>query len=235
VWGGVGANFLRYDQSIQNNGSGVGFQSFTGPSLFAKLNRSINRDWAAQASINYSPGETSSSSAVKVEDGNYAWTFLSSELTYFPPHWKFSKKRKFLTELGIQGGIQYHNVPFVARSSAIDSTVTAVESNNIIMMTAGATAIFHYGRYWLLETFFRYQYPLQAGRLYDIEQKFAFDGSVGVIYKWKPDWRLGGFWYGQWHKYDFSNAPDRFSGSKINGEQDLFFSNLEFRIGYEFD
>lgn len=235
VWGGIGANFLRYDQETSSTSSALGFQSFTGPSLFAKVARSINRDWAAHATINYSPGKTSSGNDVTVESGNYAWTFLTGEATYFPSQWKLTKKRKYFTEFGIQGGLQYHNIPFVMRSSTTDATATSVETNEIIMMAAGATMMVHYGRYWIFESFLRYQHPLSSGSLYDSEPKMAFDGSVGFIYKWKPDWRLGAFWYGQWHEYDFKNAPDKFSGDKVSGSQSLFFSNLEFRIGYEFD
>ncbi len=232
VWGGVGANFLKYDQVISGLESAVGFQSFTGPALFMKVARSLNRDWAAQMSANYSPGKVASSDSINVGTGSYAWTFLTGEATYFPPQWKLTKSQKRLTEFGIQAGLQYHNIPFVTRSSASNASV---ETNDVIMMAVGATAIINYSRYWLFETFLRYQYPLSSGGLYDIQSKFAFDGSLGMIYKWKPDWRLGGFWYGQWHQYKYKNAPDAFSGGKVSGDQDLFFSNLEFRIGYEFD
>jgi hypothetical protein len=85
----------------------------------------------------------------------------------------------------------------------------------------------------------RYQFPLSTqsdgASQFDISPRFAFDGSVGLSYNLTPRTRLGMFWYGQWHEYEFKNAPDAFSGDKISGDQSLFFSNWEFRMGFEFD
>src|SRR5690606_11232204 len=184
-------NFLKYDQNMPNIPAGIGFQSFTGPALYAKVVRSINREWAAQATINRSPGKTSSSDSVNIQKGDYAWLFLTGEATYFPPQWKFSKKNSFFNEFGVQAGLQYHSIPFFARSSTTDATASSVETNSVLMAAVGATSVLHYKRYWLFEAFLRYQHPLQSGSLYDIDPKFAFDGSHGVIYKWKANWRLG--------------------------------------------
>lgn len=234
IWGGLGMNFLRYDQDMPGISSGVGFQSFTGPAVYTKVVRSLNRDWAVQATLNNSPGKAASSSAVQLSQGSYNWTFLTGELTYFPPRWKFAKK-KYFNEFGIQTGFQYHSVPFYSRYSTTDPNAAGVVTNNILMMDIGATSVLHYGQYWFFESFLRYQHPVQSGTLYEISPKFAFDGSIGIVHKWKPDWRLGAFWYGQWQEYNFKNAPDAYSGSKIDGSQSLFFSNWELRVGFEFD
>ena len=238
VWGGLGYNYLKYEQNIPEIPAGVGFQSFAGPALYAKVVRSLNSDWAFQSTINRSPGKAASSSSVTITKGSYEWSFLTGEFTYMPPHWKMPTKKMY-NQFGLQAGLQYHVVPLFARSSATDPAVTSVETNSLLMMAAGGTWIAHYGQYWLFEAFMRYQYPLQSGSRFDIDPQFAFDGSLGIIHKLQPDWRVGFFWYGQWHKYNFKNAPDKFlessGGGKVSGDQSLFFSDLEFRVGYEFD
>ena len=55
----------------------------------------------------------------------------------------------------------------------------------------------------------------------------------GAYYKINRNWRVGGFWYGQWHEYEYEHF-DKFDGADITGEQTLFFSNAEVRLGYEF-
>jgi hypothetical protein len=44
---------------------------------------------------------------------------------------------------------------------------------------------------------------------------------------------MGAYWYGQWHEYKFNyyNAND---GVENSGDQSLFYSNAELRLGLEF-
>lgn len=239
LWGGIGFNFLSYDQetSIPSN---LNLQSFELPSLYAKAVRTINKDWAIQVTYNRAPGKTQSSSSVRVSQGTYNWTFYTAEFTYYPQILKF-KYRRYFSEIGIQIGGQHHQIPFIARSSASDSNIASVETNEVSMLAAGATWLIHYDRYWMLESFFRYELPVASGDLFKIKPKTAFDASVGLIYKWKPDIRAGLFFYGQWLDYDFTDHRDYYysaNGSSdpyVDGSQSMFFSNIEARIGWEFD
>jgi hypothetical protein len=238
LWSGLGVNYLRYDQTITTIPSTVGFQSFSGPALFSKVVYNYSKKWAAQVTYNQSPGEASSSSDVTLTKDTYTWSYFTGELTYFPTKWKRPTKNTH-NEFGLQGGLQFHTVPFFARSSATNEATTSIETNSILMGTFGGAWLMHYSRYWLFETYMRYQYPITSGSSFDIKPQFAFDGSLGAIYKWKPNWRGGLFWYGQWHKYNIENAPDAYleanSNTKVQGSQSLFFSDLEFRIGYVFN
>ena len=78
----------------------------------------------------------------------------------------------------------------------------------------------------------RYQQALSVGSLFEIVPSIAFDGSLGAFYKFKNNWRVGSFWYGQYHKYDYTST--RIDSEDVNGEMSLFFSNLELRVGYTF-
>ncbi len=235
VWLGVGANLLVYDQTISELSTDIGYQSFKGPSYFAKFYSVLSPAWAFQSTYNSSPGESTSSDAISVKQGEYNWVFYTAEVTYFPNHWKVSGRFSYLTEFGLQVGLQQHSLPFVFRSSSTDSTEATITTNSATLLSAGATMVIHTARQWFIESFLRYQYPLNSGSLYNLNPELAFDGSVGFVHKLKSNLRIGGFWYGQLHKYNFTEGPDDFTGNAISGSQTLLFSNLELRLGYEFD
>jgi hypothetical protein len=240
IWGGIGFNYLKYEQETSDIPSSLQFESFEAPSYSGKLVYSFTEEWAFQFTANHSPGQTSSSNAVQVSQDTYSWDYYTFDSTFFHPDWKFLYKDLY-TEVGAQVGIQYHKVPFVARSSTTDPAVANVETNDLVMIAFGGAWNIHYGRYLILETFLRYQLPFYYGDLFDMQVDFAIDGSAGLVYKWRPDWRVGLYWYGQWHKYKFSNHRDVFfeanggGGPDIDGKQELFYSNIEARIGWVFD
>jgi len=215
-------------------------ESFDGPTLYGKISRSLNKEFSFQVTANRAPGRTASSPDIQVSQGNYNWTFLSGDFTFFKETWKKKRKNRF-TEFGLQWGAQYHIVPFIARSSTTNPTTASIETNEIFLFAVGGTWLTHFSRYLMLETFLRYQVPFGSGSLFDVNYRLAFDGSVGLIYKWKPDWRIGTFWYGQYHDYNIRGHRDRYfeanggGGPDISGNQAMLYSNLEFRVGYEFD
>jgi hypothetical protein len=238
LWAGLGYNYLEYSQST-NIPSNLRFQSFDAPSIFFKFWRAFGPEYSLQATFNRAPGLTSSSGAVVVQQGSYAWTYFAADLSYLRSNWKFRYK-KYFTEMGILGGLQYHEVPFLARSSTTDPNAESVNIDNLVMVALGGEWLIHYDRYWLLETSLRYQYPVYSSPQFDIEPNVAFDGSVGLIYKYRPDFRFGVFWYGQYQDYNFKNHRDVYLAaqgqpSMVSGSQYLFFTNIELRFGWEFD
>src|SRR5690606_26188376 len=85
--------------------------------------------------------------------------------------------------------------------------------------------------YWLM----RYQFPFSSKASgsdnFTITPVFAFDGSIGASYDLTQRLKLGFFWYGQWHQYNFSYGD----GTVTNdGFQSLFYSNMDLRLGYDF-
>jgi hypothetical protein len=228
---------MKYDQT-SDIPSNLTFHSTKVPALFAKVSRIIKKNWQLQGTFNYSPGDTSSSEKINVVEDQYNWTFLSVNATYLSPNWK-STSEGYPSQFGVQGGFQYHLVPFIQRSSSTDPQAVSLTTNQVIMATLGAVYNVQVNRYWALETFLRYQLPVGSGSVFKVSPQLAFDGSVGAIYKYSPQWRTGLFWYGQYQKYGFGEHEDVYlkanGGAKVTGSQTLFFSNIEARLGYEFD
>lgn len=238
LWGGIGLNFLSYDQSTSIP-SEITLKSFDMPTIFAKAAYSLDDRLSLQTTYNQAPGKTTSSPLIQVAQGEYHWTYWTAEATYFPKAWKVFIGQQ-LIEFGANLGAQYHSIPFIGRSSATSSTTASVYTNSMTMMAVGATALLHYSRFWTLEAFARYQVPYSTGSIFDVNSDFAFDGSMGAIYKLSPDLRLGLFWYGQYQKYRFTNFNDPYlaqnsTNGLVSGDQTLLFSNFEARIGWEFN
>ncbi|RYZ77249.1 MAG: hypothetical protein EOP05_02470 [Proteobacteria bacterium] len=80
------------------------------------------------------------------------------------------------------------------------------------------------------------QFPLSSAAAdsaakFSLDQKFLFDGSVGVEKLIGKDLWLGLHWYGQYHSVDFT-----YRDSLINtgGTQSIIFSDIELRLLKEF-
>jgi hypothetical protein len=85
---------------------------------------------------------------------------------------------------------------------------------------------------WAYEMFMAYQVPIFTSSQISIKPEVMFNGSIGAYYKYTPTWYIGSFWYGQLHSYSYSTHNSSF-GEDFSGRQQLFFSNIELRIGYE--
>jgi hypothetical protein len=85
--------------------------------------------------------------------------------------------------------------------------------------------------YWLM----RYQYPLTSkadgASQWSMQPVFAFDGSIGASYNITRQLKLGLFWYGQWHQFNYTYSDGTVVDS---GFQSLFYSNVDVRLGIDF-
>ncbi|NQZ00994.1 MAG: hypothetical protein HRT45_10060 [Bdellovibrionales bacterium] len=239
LWFGTGFNYLRYNQTSSTIGSDLLFQTFKGPSYFGKGWLWLSETWDISGTAKMSPGNTSSSDSITVTQGDYEWYIFATEATYYPENLRFEMFQNYKAQLAFRFGVQYHLVPFIARSADSQTTAEIVQ-NEITMATAGFKFLIREQSRLTYEIFMRYQYPVSSGDVFEITPKFAFDGSLGIVYDYGKNWRAGLFWYGQWHEYDFvhrdayreANGIEPFD---IEGSQSLFFSNIEIRGGYEFN
>lgn len=217
VWGGLGYNYVRYEQS------GVYFESFKGPAFLLKGQYEFSPIWTFQSNLKSSPGSTVSSDKLTVQEGDYNWITFTADAIQMPEKWNgrlFGQNWKY----GLRYGIQYHIVPFLVEVATDTYSVT---TNTLTMATLGGHVEVNRDRRIYYEGYLEYQYPLMSGSKFKIQPTFAFDGSVGMIYRYKAHWRLGLFWYGQWHQYDYTSDDGE-------GSQTLFYSNIEARVGFDF-
>ncbi|MCB0408182.1 MAG: hypothetical protein KDD34_08265 [Bdellovibrionales bacterium] len=242
LWFGAGGNYLYFQQSSPTINQNINFKTLKLPSAFAKAWMWLNETWDISATAKMSPGNTSSSQDIQVQQGSYQWWIFATEATYYPESMRYDIFTNYKAQLAWRFGLQHHIVPFVARTENFDvNNTTTVLTNDITMATAGFKFLIREHSRFTYEVFLRYQYPLMSGDTFEIQPKFAFDGSLGAIYEYTKNWRVGLFWYGQWHEYQFTHE-DTYRKNKfpsldpnITGDTRLFFSNIELRAGFEFN
>src|SRR5690606_38473669 len=104
---------------------------------------------------------------------------------------------------GVRVGVQQHKTPFLFLDA--DTNLQLKEN---VMRTASLGVLAEivqrrWTHYWLM----RYQFPFssqaEGSNQFEIKPTFAFDGSIGTSYNLTPQLKMGLFWYGQWHQYNF--------------------------------
>ncbi len=221
LWGGIGENYQYYKQSVPSNAGSAEFQNITAPTLYLSVGAQ-GENFGAEFVHKETPGKMSAPAGSTITNGAYIWKSLSTEGLYRPDdsNWRF------------RFGVQSHSMPFMVYTPSL--ALLDIKTNSLVMATLGFDRTYLISNKLRGEWQLRYQHPVTSGASsgdsFKLSPQFAFDGSVGVIYQVTDRFRLGMFWYGQYHHYRF----DYSGSSNFSGEQTLFYSNAELRAGFEF-
>lgn len=232
LWAGVGINYVDYSQSI-NGVYQLTYDSIKAPTFYISSGMHLDDQWAVEGYYKYINGEIDNSSGGQgVMD--FDWNIISFEGLYKNPIKNYKEgflSNMFLThQLIWRVGLQQHVMPFLNLTNSFASTVDLIEFK-LLTAHAGFSYLFNSKNIWSYELILRYQYPILSSSEFSITPSFAFDGSVSATYRWSKNISLGFFWYGQWQSFDYTYKNNSISST---GKQELFFSNVDVRIGYEF-
>ena len=229
AWFGAGYNYVDYRQSVYGIAN-VSDHRLKGPSEYLETGFIGSNSWGGVMSVKYTPGDVN----VAKDDGSnfsgsYKWTTMSVEGILR----KVSKFTLYDIPIvyGLRVGVQQHKTPFIALD---DVNEPSMQTNSTTAASMGVLAEWQRRRwthYWLM----RYQYPLstkaEGVNSFTMDPKFAFDGSIGSSYNITQQLKLGVFWYGQWHQFNFAYSDGT---TKKSGFQTLFYSNVDLRLGFDF-
>jgi hypothetical protein len=226
IWAGLGANFLSVKQAISDTAD-VQYRDLNGPSSYLEAGFLSNKHFGIVGSYKRTPGEIKIESQ-DVADPAFAWDIYSLEGLYALPLRSLILGTPVIW--GVRAGFQYHEFPFLYVGTG-RAVMTA--RNNMLMASLGAfadTQAKRWNYHWLM----RYQHPMRSssddGNSFSVDPSLALDGALGASYRFGDRWRTGLFWYGQFHQYKFDFGSQNRSSQ---GEQSLFFSNLELRLGFD--
>lgn len=227
IWVGAGVNFTSYSQTVPGT-STINFGKIKSPSQVFRAGFFLDDQWGLDLGYNVTPGKAESGSSISVQNGDYEWKALSAETIYRPGSASDTKKSQWLWKLGVQ----QHEMPFIVPLSA---NSIKISSNNMTALTAGLEYRKITSKNLRLETMLRYQLPLasssEEGASFSLSPELTFDGSVGAAYELTPHVFLGVYWYGQYHSYKFDY---KHNANSFSGDQSLFYSNFDLRLGVEF-
>lgn len=223
-WAGSGINFVLVRQSISSTAD-IEYKNTKAPSGFFEAGW-LGRTLGAVFSYKRTPGDVRVDN-YPINKRDFIWSTYSGEALWRSA---YTGPKNLPLIFGLRAGMQSHNFPFLYVAS--DRSLVQ-GSNNLTTASAGffAETLGRVRYYWSM----RYQQPLQAssagGNNVQIHPITAFDGSIGTSYLLNDHWKTGLFWYGQLHNYKF----DYTSATGVNaGTQWLFYTNAEFRLGYDF-
>ncbi len=221
-WFGLGENYQYQHQSVPSVSGQSKFQNIQGPSV-SIASGLTGEKVGAEISYKQIPGRMDSSPTVSVVDGNFTWRILSLDGLY-----KIEN-----SNTALKGGLQFDSVPYMDLNAS-NSTLT-VRSNTITSLKFGFEKSYLFSEKVSGEWTMQYHQPLLSGtsngNTFNIKPEFAFNGSLGGIYKYNDKMYFGLFWYGQWYQYNFEYGT---TSSTYLGRQVLFYSNLDLRIGWKF-
>lgn len=228
-WVGTGYNYVDYRQS--NQLGTITSNSGKMPSQYIETGYTSLKGWGGIFSYKNTPGQitTQLPAGVSLDRREYNWTTMSFEGVMR----RMSRFRLFRRPViyGVRMGVQQHITPFLYLQ---DDTTLQFKYNQMMTGSLGLLAELPSDKwtyFWLM----RYQFPFSSqatgGDQMSISPTFAFDGSIGMAYNFTRQWKLGLFWYGQWHQYNFNYLSSTNSNS---GFQSLFYSNMDMRLGFDF-
>ena len=233
-WFGAGLNFLSLSQT-DTDSSTFNFQGTPNSSYFFKVGGYVSKDApGVEFSYKNAPGSIASSSTLTVTNSNYTWQTFAVEALFLLKEDPFmiSKLDKTWTA---RLGVQQHFNPYLATQSA---SLIDVKQNSITNASLGLELVLGAKQKVRYEFLARYQHPIASsasgGNTYSAKPKLAFDGSVGLATNLSKNFLLGAYWYGQWNQYTFSYYDKPISTSN-SGNQSLFYSSMEVRLGYIFE
>lgn len=227
AWAGTGANYVDTRQSIPGRGTATSHGQYFGSRYF-EGGYNGSSGWGGVFSYKSTPGKIETENAV-INETAYTWSTVGIEA------YRRSLTRLPFTNVplvyGFRVGLQQHKTPFVFLDS---DTNLILKENKMNMGSFGLIAEVQ-RRKWNFYFMTRYQYPFssaaEGSSQFDVKPTFAFDGSIGTSYNLTDRLKLGLFWYGQWHQYNFVYGD----GNVTNvGFQSLFYSNIDLRLGFDF-
>lgn len=228
AWLGTGQNYVDYRQSIPTRGT-LQAHHLKGPSQYFEGGYTGDTGTGGVLSYKNTPGEFSIP-GVPIYPNTFRWTTLSLEGLV-------KKTSPFSIGdtpiiYGMRAGVQQHTIPFLFLPAAADQLL--LKNNQMNTASFGLLAEMQRARwtyYWLM----RYQFPLTSkadgSSEFNMNPVFAFDGSIGTSYNITQRMKLGLFWYGQWHQFNFVYGDGDVTNA---GFQSLFYSNIDLRFGMDF-
>jgi hypothetical protein len=225
IWGGLGANYISFSEE-SNGGSDSGkFAKLSGPTVSVGVNVRFAEHHRGQFEYHDWPGTASADSSVQIDRKSYRWKNVLAEYQYI-----FSQNSENVFTALV--GAQIHQVPFIIFNNDGSQTLSQNELRNLSLGVKWQRFTESGFEYSALA---RYQHTLDSGSTDGLNFKAKngkiFDASLGVSRRFKNNMTFGFFWLAQYQKFNFDYSDSSIAAS---GDQSLFNSNFQIRIGYDF-
>ncbi|MCB0415059.1 MAG: hypothetical protein KDD50_12045 [Bdellovibrionales bacterium] len=224
IWMGFGFGILNYKQDPPQNLKPIDYGSITAPNFSLRGSVKLAQKWNLRWDAHSLTAQDLSSSDLQVSllSKAIAWNYYGLEA-----EWKaFSKGTLFgyASQTSLIFGVQSQAMPFVIDAGSNQFSIGTFSFNSLSL---GGVILLNAHKRWQYEAFMRLQVALSGDGDVKLDSGFAFDGSIGTIYNMTKSWKLGIFWNGQYHGYNYSIGASP-------GTYSLLASQFDFSLGYHF-
>tara|TARA_Y100001935_G_scaffold208256_1_gene177744 strand:- start:3793 stop:6471 length:2679 start_codon:yes stop_codon:yes gene_type:complete len=226
-WIGSGMSYVNYKQ-VNELGTLDSESRNDNLGQYFEIGYASQSGWGGVLSYKIIPGEIVVDNA-SLDKDTYVWQMMALEglMLKWAPFKIFGMPLLY----GPRIGVQSHTVPFVYLN---ESDSLELKQNEMMTLSAGLMGEIPKGR-WRFQSYMRYQFPFSSkssgAASFEVKPTFAFDGLLGSTYYLSQNFKVGAFWYGQWHYYNFVYSTNSFSNK---GQDSLFNSTLDLRLGFDF-
>lgn len=230
LWAGAGGTYQSFNQST-SGAKDLQFNTMQAPGIVVR-----GGYWGDSFGLDLyfrdAPGTIVADPPLTVKTSEYHWRTLEAKGLYQFDRGPGSRMGGLPSQWQLRFGTQSHQVPYLSINasneiSVIDASVTTA--------TLGLGLLLGQEQNWSYEFALGLQQPMSSSISegdFTITPKMAFEAQIGAAYKFAPNWRVGVFSYTQSLNYAYEFKPT--SGATRTGEQKLFYTTFDLRLGYEF-
>lgn len=230
LWAGAGWTYQSYNQTTSSSPN-LNFTTVQAPGMVFR-----GGYWGESFGLDLyfrdAPGKIEADTPFTVKTSDYHWRTLEAKGLYQFDRGPSSRIAGLPSQWQLRFGTQSHQVPYLNINA---SNEISVIDGNVTTATLGVGLLLGQEQAWSYEFAFGLQQPMSSsmsGGDYTITPKTAFEAQLGAAYKFAPNWRLGVFSYTQSLEYAYEFKPT--GGSLKTGNQKLFYTTFDLRLGYEF-
>jgi hypothetical protein len=221
---GLGTNYFQLKQT-RSDGADSEYKGMMAPTIMAEATYNWSKALSFSLSYHQFLGKLQARTFLGQTGADFKWETTAVE-------GKYLVHQKDKLDYSLLLGLQQHRTPNGFLNS--DNTIT-FEYETITNLSLGGMIEYLATPDLILESFLRLQHPAFAkgsgGSEFTLQSRLIFDGSLGVIKHMGEAYRLGFYWFGQYHNFAHEGQS---AGAPVSGTRDYLNSNLQFRFGYDF-
>jgi hypothetical protein len=229
LWAGAGLTYQTFTQTATGSPD-LNFNTVQAPGLMARGGY-WGEQWGIDLYFRDAPGKINASAPYQTQSDGYHWKTIDAKGLYQFRRNANSRLFGLPSQWQLRFGAELQQIPYLG----IAGTTISSQDRSLTMGMLGLGLLLGEERDWSYEFAFGYQQLLSAkgdGASLTVDSPLAYELQIGAAYKFAPGWRIGLFSYLQSLGYKFQQGNA--DGTTTSGQQHLFYTTMDLRLGYEF-
>lgn len=184
VWGSLGFMYYNLDQTLSPGFELGTMGGLSFPTWEIGAEYRWNTMWKAELSYINRAGDAEADGAYTLQNSDFNWTELRGQVAYFPVSWEKETHR-----LGIKGGLQMHEVPFIKQTN---TNTARIYNNSMTFVSIGAAYETMNREGWNYDASALFLYPVLVDDDFDADSAYGLNLNFSMLKEIIPALYLGG-------------------------------------------